>query len=706
MKLPVIFFLITSLLILSCDVEEGVYETENFYEENEETSFPIKSMESLGSTQFEETGWTDGYKTFQEEMHYHTRKAVMSAAFEECIEDSVIDLYNGSECQGDPFENSPVDTQIDKIIEAARTPWDVQVSLGGTAIASTTLGDYGTSNEFFKWGDWFDLVYWGQIYKNNRKCADGEDPEIDHCYVYMEPYPFPYNEGAGTIIHELMHRQGYGHGDNNDNVNAISACGAPSTGWHFQVNTVPYFTGHCISETINRMSHTDYAVANVTGSHDGGRADLLMFKDDGTYAAVSHGDSFGTPYKWINDFGYNRGWRKYKHVRTAADVNNDGCADIVGFGENGVYVALSKRTSTGRCNYTHGTKRWSTDFNYNRGWRKSKHVRRVADVDNDGCADIIGFGEHHVFVAKSNCVDAFGPTQVWYSDFTYANGGWRTEKHAREVGDVDNDGRADIVAFGQNKVFVAKSNGSKFIDSGVWHTDFTYDNYSWRTSKHIRKVANVNGGAGWADIVGFGGKNVLVAKSNGDNSFQSTQAWLNNLTDYSGGWNVVDHFRDVADVTGDGKADVIGVSEWGVFVGKSLGSRFEPVSNWLDMDSLWDGYYDIYKSQFNVSIPDDSTTGITRYMRINTSYTNLDRSRVKVNILHTFKGDLVVTLTSPSGTTKTLHNRSGGSVDNVFIDESLDNFSDENSLGVWQLNVSDNAPVDEGQLTNWIFLMR
>jgi hypothetical protein len=42
----------------------------------------------------------------------------------------------------------------------------------------------------------------------------------------------------------------------------------------------------------------------------------------------------------LADFGYNAGWRVEQHPRTAADVNGDGRADVVGFGTAGVYTHL------------------------------------------------------------------------------------------------------------------------------------------------------------------------------------------------------------------------------------------------------------------------------------------------------------------------------------------------------------------------------
>ncbi len=47
------------------------------------------------------------------------------------------------------------------------------------------------------------------------------------------------------------------------------------------------------------------------------------------------------------NFGYNAGgWRVDKHPRFLADLTGDGRADIVGFGNAGVWVALNNGNGT------------------------------------------------------------------------------------------------------------------------------------------------------------------------------------------------------------------------------------------------------------------------------------------------------------------------------------------------------------------------
>src|SRR5882762_1828848 len=43
----------------------------------------------------------------------------------------------------------------------------------------------------------------------------------------------------------------------------------------------------------------------------------------------------------LAEFGTNRGWRDDRNPRFLADITGDGRADIVGFGNDGVYTAVA-----------------------------------------------------------------------------------------------------------------------------------------------------------------------------------------------------------------------------------------------------------------------------------------------------------------------------------------------------------------------------
>lgn len=75
-------------------------------------------------------------------------------------------------------------------------------------------------------------------------------------------------------------------------------------------------------------------------------------------------------------------------------------------------------------------------------------------------------------------------------------------------------------------------------------------------------------------------------------------------------------------------------------------------------------------------------------------------SRVEVAIVHTYIGDLIVDLIAPDGSTYNLHNRAGGSSDNLGRVYTVD-LSDEALNGVWKLRVLDTASGDTGYINHW-----
>ena len=70
-----------------------------------------------------------------------------------------------------------------------------------------------------------------------------------------------------------------------------------------------------------------------------GPAGASRFWSTEVYFSLSTGVGFTRPRPWIDAFGaVGEGWQPDKHLRTLADVDGDGRADLVGFGNSGVQV--------------------------------------------------------------------------------------------------------------------------------------------------------------------------------------------------------------------------------------------------------------------------------------------------------------------------------------------------------------------------------
>jgi subtilisin-like proprotein convertase family protein len=101
----------------------------------------------------------------------------------------------------------------------------------------------------------------------------------------------------------------------------------------------------------------------------------------------------------------------------------------------------------------------------------------------------------------------------------------------------------------------------------------------------------------------------------------------------------------------------------------------------------------------NVEIPDVSTVEST--ITISGCAGNAgSASTVELHILHTFIGDLVVSLVAPDGTAYILHNREGGSADAINRTYTV-NLSGEAANGTWRLRVQDTSPADSGMIDLW-----
>jgi subtilisin-like proprotein convertase family protein len=110
----------------------------------------------------------------------------------------------------------------------------------------------------------------------------------------------------------------------------------------------------------------------------------------------------------------------------------------------------------------------------------------------------------------------------------------------------------------------------------------------------------------------------------------------------------------------------------------------------------------------NLAIPDNNTTGITSTIPYAETGT-VAAVKVRVNITHTYQGDLEVALIAPDNTTVLLHNLTGAGTDNINTEypdltasaQALSAFTGKAINGAWKLRVRDLAAVDTGTLLSW-----
>ena len=291
-----------------------------------------------------------------------------------------------------------------------------------------------------------------------------------------------------------------------------------------------------------------------------GLADIVGFGDPGTFVAHGRVDgTFGSPVLAVRDFGSARGWDSSRHVRTVTDVDGDGLEDLVGFGDAGVHVSYAEDDGT----FTPASL-MVEDFGYDQGWRVEQHPRKVADLAGDGAADIVGFGNAGVLVSFAQADRQFADP-VQRSDSYGYHDGWRTDRHLRELADMDGDGALDVVGFGEVGVYVSYFSVpfDPFTMPELEVSDFGYQQ-GWRVGRHPRELGDANGD-GAADIVGFGQRGVSVSWAEAGRNVSPASLEVENFG-YVQGWRGEQHLRTLAHLNDDATADIVGFGDTGVHV--------------------------------------------------------------------------------------------------------------------------------------------
>jgi len=301
-----------------------------------------------------------------------------------------------------------------------------------------------------------------------------------------------------------------------------------------------------------------------------------------TYASDPNGsryDNWAQNAVWLNHYGRytDGGWVSSKYPRMFGDINGDGMQDVVAFGETGVYVGISNGTS-----FIHDSTVWVSQFGYAEGWRVGTDPRFTADMNGDGKDDLVGYGSDGVYVAISTGT-SFNAATKWTAQF--ASSVWPNTNWIRTLGDVNGDGLPDAVGFGTDGVYVGLGNptSSKFDDATRWINNYGTDQ-AWNTTEYTRLLADVNGD-GKDDIIGYGIQGTYVSLAQTNNTFNAASLVLANFgSDQT--WNNTDHLRTAADVNGDGKADIVGFNAPGMQValaeGQDQAITYTSAAQWVN----------------------------------------------------------------------------------------------------------------------------
>jgi len=354
---------------------------------------------------------------------------------------------------------------------------------------------------------------------------------------------------------------------------------------------------YCANKGWNNNAVDPRFLIDVNGD---GLPDVVGFGSDGSmYISLNTGSGFGPATSYSSNISQTSDGI---YPLMAVDVNGDGRTDIVSFGQDGIYVSLN--TGSGFAPAT----QWTSEFGANVGWNNSNAAPVIlTDVNGDGLADVVGFGGDGVWVAL-NTGSGFGPASIWSYDYG-ANLGWANDTVSpRTLVDVNGDGLPDVVGLAGFGVWVSLNTGSGFTDGQVWtdtnailnnpdiaaNASWLIDAVSTFTWVGSSDNTTLNGNIYGTNIFQLGAGSETANGGNHGNVYQVSsdtgQAQIN-LSWIDGTKNEIDFLGDINlddlwfEQTADGlKIDVIGTNT-SVTVGGPLSALQEITAGGLQIDS-------------------------------------------------------------------------------------------------------------------------
>lgn len=354
------------------------------------------------------------------------------------------------------------------------------------------------------------------------------------------------------------------------------------------------------SDNAGPLSRDEYLSIKLADVNGDGRDDLCARDGGGIACATSTGSSFNTLSRWTGEFGaFWSGDEAYWGTIQYPDVNGDGKADVCGRGYGGIICGLSNGTSFSTPTV------WSAAFSDINGWASHPSYWKTIqfpDLNNDGMADVCGRGIGGIYCALSNGTTSFGTVMLWSSAFSDANG-WKLDPSywsTIQFADVDGDTYSDVCGRGYagvwcalNGLEYARTSVEIFANPVLWTRQYS-DAFRWNTDSSYWstiQLADINGD-GKADICGRGINGLYCGQSTG-RSFDTPSLGVPEFSD-ANGWRAEQFYKSIrlVDVNGDGRADACGRGIEGIYCAKaSLFSStisFEPielrVTNFGDVD--------------------------------------------------------------------------------------------------------------------------
>ena len=221
----------------------------------------------------------------------------------------------------------------------------------------------------------------------------------------------------------------------------------------------------------------------------------------------------------------------------------------------------------------------TTSYNTPSGWYLHKHYStiRFPDLNGDGLSDICGMADSGMICAISNGTNLINVSN-WSSSF---NVGWSAQQNYSTIQfpDLNGDGLPDICGRADSGIYCEINNGTSFVNGSYWSTSFQNAG-GWYLHKHYSTIRFLDlNGDGRADVCGRWDGGIYCEINNGTN-FSSGANWTNAYG--GGGWGLIRHYSTIQypDLNGDGLPDICGRADSGMYCEINNGTGFASGSYW------------------------------------------------------------------------------------------------------------------------------
>jgi len=310
------------------------------------------------------------------------------------------------------------------------------------------------------------------------------------------------------------------------NANAAFAISSGGTKWK---PWVTYNTGayqkhlERAQAAVDRLTASERPVDRTVGDVTGDAfSDLTAVDAEGRLVVYANGIKTpaygGKPFMSRTWATKNTGWNSYARSITTADVTGDGFADLLTL------------TSQGRLDiYPNGSKVVNGDYFTNAYWTYDNwgNYTNIAagDVNRDGFADLAATttdGHLHVYLNTKETGSTAKPFRNRTWDYT---SGWGNDVIDIAIGDATGDGYGDLLAIRTNGYISMFANGIKL--SGQ---DRPFKNLTWSANAawdHVRDITV-------SDITGDGFADLMAITDTGDLQIYANGSQMWNGSPYKG----------------------------------------------------------------------------------------------------------------------------------------------------------------------------